>query len=53
MHDLKQIEADLASALNAMLNWRGPHRTDTQNRQMDVAAIKASDALGDVRFMRQ
>ena len=51
MTDLKSIETYLANALSCGLNYRGPHRTQSQNEAMRKALVKVSDALGDIRFM--
>jgi hypothetical protein len=50
--DLEMIEKLLAKAVAMALNYRGEHRTSHQNRMMMSAANKASDALGDIRFLK-
>lgn len=49
--NLREIESTLAKALSDIVNYRGPHRTGCENGQMQAAANKVADALGDIRFM--
>lgn len=50
--ELDTIEQALSKALADMLNYRGPHRANWENNGMQMAANKAADAIGDIRFMK-